>query len=127
MKTKFKFVLFIGMILALVFCAVQSGASPFLICDPYPATVTQPNSFYVYLDGATTPLKSPAITNADNSKQMKFDLAPTTITVGQHSAQVSAVIEDVWGVSESTKAPFSFTKRDVTIKPSVPTGIGLVP
>lgn len=127
MKTKFKVVLFVTMILAIVFCAKTTQAAPFLICDPYLSTVTQPNSFYIYLDGTTTPIKSPAITNTDNSKQMKYDLGLTSVTLGQHNAQVSAVIEDVWGVSESTKTPFTFSKRDVAIKPIAPSGIVLAP
>ena len=105
----------------LTFTGLAFGA--YLVCDPYPTSVTQPTNFHIYMDGATTPIESPAFKNPDNSVQLKHDLS--SVTVGQHTVQVSAVIEDVWGISETTRTPFTYTKRDVNIKPNAPTGLGL--
>jgi hypothetical protein len=95
-----------------------------LTCDPYPKTVTQPTEFELYIDGATTPVKSPVQVNADGSVQMEYDLS--SLAAGAHSIVVKAAIEDVWGVSESpADPPFTFTKRDLTTAPSAPSNIKL--
>ena len=95
---------------------------PFLVCDPYPKTVVQPSEFEIYLDGSTTPVLSQASVNTDGSVQLKLDLS--TISNGAHTLTVKAAIADAWGLSESNPTPpFAFTKRDISILPSVPSHI----
>jgi hypothetical protein len=97
-----------------------------LVCDSYPTTVLQPTAFKVYLDGAVTGVSSTPQVNGDSSKQLSYDL--TSLSVGSHTVQVTAAIVDVWGTSESAKAPttpFSFTKRDVSLVPTAPTNTAL--
>ena len=94
-----------------------------LLCNPYLVGGVQPTHFRIYIDGVTTPVDTPVRKNADNSVDLYYDLA--SLTAGSHNVNVSAAIIDVWGVSESSTVPLAFTKRDVSLKPGSPVGIGL--
>jgi hypothetical protein len=94
------------------FCAVGWSA-PFLVCDPYPKTGTQPDSFTVVPDGGT-PVSVPVTTNTDGSVSLHMDLAG--ISTGNHNYTVTAH-SAMWG--DSAPVPFAFQKS----VPSSPTGI----
>lgn len=86
---------------------------PFLVCNSYPTTVSQPTYFMVTMDGGTA-VNSPALVNTDNSVQLHYDV--TSLAVGNHSVTVTAC--NIWGCSAAT-SPFVFTKS----VPTTPTGI----
>jgi hypothetical protein len=110
-------------ILVMVFAASISYAAPFLSCDPYPLTGTQPTEFAIYLDGATIPIISPAQI-IDGKVILKYDLS--SISAGNHTVVIKAVtVDPKWGRLESIATnPFVFQRLS---NPPTPTGIGLVP
>lgn len=91
-------------------------ASPFLVCDPYPATGQQPTEFVVTISGVANPVTSPAI-DVTGGKALRLDLGPLNLS-GAHT--VTAKARNQWG--ESASSPnFTFTAG----VPGVPGGIGL--
>lgn len=101
-----------------VFAASPAIAAPFLTSDPYPASVSQPDSFRVGLDSGAL-ISVPATTNPDGSRSLYYDLAPLGIANGSHQFKVTAV-NSLWGL-ESPQANFPFGKG----APTVPAGLGL--
>lgn len=103
---------------ALTFFLVSlSYASPWLACDAYPPTETQPQYFYVTVDSGP----SVKVTHTVDPLGWKLlDLAP--VSVGQHQAKVQACISTPeWGEACSAEVPFDFVrpappKAPVTIK-----------
>jgi hypothetical protein len=93
-------------------------AAPFLVCDPYPATVTQPTEFVVTVSGITAPIVTPAV-DVTGGKAMRLDLGPLNLSGAK---TVTAKARNAWGESAAS-SPFSFTAG----APAVPTGIGLSP
>jgi hypothetical protein len=89
--------------LLLLFVAGPLMAAPFLVCDPYPATMTV-SYFTVTIDGGT-PVQSVPLVNTDGTSQLHFDL--TVVPAGSHTVTIKA--GNVWGESASS-APFAFTK-----------------
>lgn len=89
--------------LILAFASVAFG-SPFLVCNSYPTTVSQPTDFMVTVDLAT-PVDSPAQANPDGSVQLHYDLA--AVANGAHTVTVTACNQ--WGCSAAS-SPFSFAK-----------------
>ena len=77
MRTIFATILFSLFLVSTVF------AAPFLVCNPYPTTVSQPDSFVISLDGGTTKITVPAYKNADNSVMVHYDMAGLTQKVYQ--------------------------------------------
>lgn len=99
----------------LCFPALALG-SPFLICDPYPATGTPPTEFVVTISGVSAPIVTPAVSVA-GGKAMKLDLEPLNLS---GSKTVTAKARNAWGESVSS-APFIFTAGS----PGAPGGLGL--
>ena len=90
-------------------------ASPFLICDPYPTTVTQPSEFVVTISGMSI-ITSPAV-NSPEGKFLKLDLGPLNLT---GTKTVTARAKNQWGESADS-LPLTFTVG----VPTKPTGITL--
>ena len=95
---------------------------PFLVCTTYATGPNQPTEFEVYLDGAATPIISPAQT-VTGGVRLHHDVG--TISTGNHSVTVKAARADaLWGrLTSAASSPFAFTKPSA---PDVPSGIGLV-
>jgi hypothetical protein len=91
------------LILALVFIPCLAFGAPYLICDPYPTTVTQPTYFELVMDGGTA-IQSPVQVLTDNSVRLHYDLG--SISAGTHNVTVAAC--DMWGCSSTV--PFGFSK-----------------
>ena len=102
------------LILALLLMASTAWGSPFLVCDPYPTTVTQPTYFNVVMDGGSPVQSEPE--SVPGGVRLKYDLA--SISTGVHNATVAACNE--WGCSSTV--PFGFTKA----APSAPANIRLL-
>ena len=103
----------IPIVLSFLLMSSVAFASPFIVCDPYPVGVSQPDQFILTID-AGSPITSPAETLADGTKRLKYDLAG--ISTGTHSVTVKARI-DLWGL-ESTSVPFSLEKPSVAASPA---------
>lgn len=87
--------------------------APFLTCDPYIPTETQPSEFEIYMDGAAVPAITPAIV-ITGGKAFEYDLV--SISKGSHTVIVKAALTDpIWGrqVSDAS-SPFVF------VRPSAP-------
>jgi hypothetical protein len=98
-------------------------AAPYLICDPYPTSGTQPTEFSLTVDGAAT-VTSSAQTLTDGSRRLHYDLAG--IATGAHTVTYKAVLIDpYWGRLEGPASdPFDFTRPGV---PAKGTGTALAP
>ena len=98
-------------------------AAPFLICDPYPSSVTQPTFFKVSIDGGAEVDSLPQ--TVTGGVILHYDVG--NVSVGVHSWTVRACIEtDEWGGGGcSATSPFSSTRHEVGSGPSVPTGLRL--
>jgi hypothetical protein len=87
--------------------AAVALASPFLVCDPYPAGLdqnTMPVSFI--LKGLwANPISVPVQTNQDGTIQLHYDLA--TLPHGTYTVTADAV--NVFGGVSGDSLPFSFT------------------
>ena len=99
----------IAVFLALVVAATIANASPFLVCDPYPADVNltdgdapNPEYFIIVFDNAA-PLNSPAFVLPDGRITMRHDLG--SVAKGKHVVRVKAA-HSIWG--ESAEVPFTF-------------------
>lgn len=112
---------FFTIVLAILMFYGTAMAAPFLVCDPYPTTVTQPTHFNVTIV-PLAPFDVPATRNPDNSVYLHYDLA--SITVGPHTASAKAVIIDpLWGRTESASSvPFVFSRPGSA---GIPTGIAI--
>jgi hypothetical protein len=96
-------------------------ASPFVVSDAYPTTVTQPDGFMVTVDGGAA-VDSPAQAVVGSGVRMYFDVG--TSTSGTHAMTIKAYKNDaVWGRLESTTVNFTFTRP---ASPTSPAGITLV-
>jgi len=94
-------------LLVLIFMAQPLYAAPFLVCDPYPTTAEQPTDFKIAYGLVT--ITVPAETLTDGSKRLHWDLGP--LSPGLYNLNVTAVkVDPVWGTTESSPAPFSFTR-----------------
>uniref|UniRef100_A0A7C4Y3F2 Uncharacterized protein n=1 Tax=Caldisericum exile TaxID=693075 RepID=A0A7C4Y3F2_9BACT len=102
------------LLLVLVLFPSVAFASPFLVCDPYPSTQTQPDYFIIVLDGKT--YSSSAFSNPDGSKQLKFDVG--FVSSGSHSLTVKACKEDANGIPWcSDEVPFAFERPSAVAPP----------
>lgn len=99
-------------------CALSMDviASPYLICDPYPATGQQPTEFVVTISGIANPIVTPAV-DVTGGKAMRLDLGPLNLT-GAKTATAKA--RNAWGESAAS-SPFLFSAGT----PVAPGGIGL--
>jgi len=104
------------LLLALLFVLlpITVYASPFLVCDPYPTTVTQPTYFNVVMDSGAPVQSTPE--SVTGGLRLHYDLV--SISNGSHSATVAACNE--WGCSSTV--PFAFVKS----APSAPANIRLL-
>ncbi len=101
-------------LLALLLVLVSTaGATPFLVCDPYPSTVVQPTYFLLVFDGGT-PIQSP-VEAVTGGVRLHYDVGALTKT--NHTSTVAAC--NTGGCS--TVVPFSFTLA----VPASPVGIKL--
>lgn len=91
------------LLVLIIALAITVHASPFLVCDPYPETATQPEWFVTNLDGGGDNEQLPQDT--PEGKRIHADLQ--YVTDGQHTMTVKAC--NVWGCSTST--PFLFTRQ----------------
>lgn len=92
-------------------------ANPFLVCEPYPASGVQPDSFTVVLNG-TTYTAAAVKDSVTGAVSLKFDLAGKWAT-GTNSVKAAAV-SSMWGASAFT-VPLGFSAGT----PAVPFGVGL--
>lgn len=99
----------------LCFPALALG-SPFLICDPYPATGTPPTEFVVTISGVSAPVVTPAVA-VTGGVAMRLDLGPLNLS---GSKTLTAKARNSWGES-SASAPFQFAAGS----PGAPGGLGL--
>lgn len=96
-------------------------ASPFLVCDSYPANLdqfTKPVSF-ILTGLAAQPISVPATINQDSTIQLHYDLS--ALTHGTFTVTASAV--NIFGGVSPDSVPFTF---GVGV-PSVPTSLRIVP
>jgi len=100
----------------LCFPAIALG-SPFLVCDPYPSTVTQPTEFVVTISGVTAPIVTPAVA-VTGGVAMRLDLGPMNLSGNK---TLTAKARNAWGESAAS-TPFSFAAGH----PGAPSGLGLV-
>jgi hypothetical protein len=104
-------------LLLLALLPVSGYSAPFLVCDPYPNTVTQPTEFVVtFSSGVTNPIVTPAV-DIPGGKAMRLDLGPLNLSGAK---VVTAKARNSWGESAAS-SPFSFTAG----VPASPGGIGL--
>lgn len=100
---------------------LRAFASPFLVCDPYPAGLdqsTMPVSFILKgLSG--NPLSVPVQTNQDGTIQLHYDLA----NLGNGTYTVVADAVNVFGGVSPDSVPFTFTKG----VPAALTNLRIVP
>ncbi len=96
---------------------VLAWGSPFLVCDPYPAT-DGVDSFGVTINDAD-PIDSPAEMMLDGTTYLHFDTA--SLPPGLYSFQVTA--RRSADLAESAPVPFGWTKGEPL---SNPTGIRLM-
>jgi hypothetical protein len=108
-------------LLTLLSLACLAQASPFLVCDPYPAGLAQavmPVSFVV-TGLSANPLSVPATTNSDGTIQLHYDLS----ALGNGTYTVTAAAVNVFGGLSGNSAPFTFTSG----VPAVPTNLRITP
>lgn len=110
-------------VLVVVLIPIMSYAAPFLSCPPYALTGTQPTEFEIYIDGATTPIISPALI-VDGKVILHHDVG--SVAAGKHTVVIKAVtVDPKWGRLESIA-----TNPFVLLRPENPltlTDIILVP
>jgi hypothetical protein len=104
----------------LLISTVAWAQAPYLRCDPYPVTVTQPSDFSIqYVNNLTDrvpiipEILSPAFVLPDNSVNIRYPVGD--VAYGAHYMLVKAVLFDPFapgGRLESSAVPFSFIKRD---------------
>ena len=105
----------------MVLFSFNAWAAPFVVSDPYPTTVTQPDGFMVAVDGATA-VASPAQA-VTGGVRLHHDVAG--VSSGSHTVRIKAYKQDaVWGRLESDEAVFTFVRP---ASPGRPAGIGLEP
>jgi hypothetical protein len=101
--------------------AQTAVATPFLVCDPYPAgadpSVT-PTTFVLKGLGAN-PIMTAAQVNPDGTVQLHYDLA--TLSNGNYTVLVDAV--NIFGGVSPDSAPFVFTAGI----PAAPANLQIVP
>ena len=86
---------------------LKAQASPFLVCDPYPAG-TAVTSFTLFWDGATTGVVVPVLTDATGTY---FHVDLSTVTNGSHTVKARA--RNTWAESGDS-LPFVFVKAAPT-------------
>jgi len=101
-------------VLAILLSSTAVMAAPFLVCDPYPTTVSQPTYFSIVPDGGAAITSIPEVVTG-GAVRIHHDLVG--VTTGLHNWTVAACNE--WGCS--TSVPFVFTK----VVPSGPSGLRL--
>ena len=111
MKKTHGFTLGVVLFLVMLFPAIAS-ASPFLVCDPFPAG-SAVSSFVVFWDGSLTGVVAPVFTDATGT-YLHLDLA--SVANGSHTVKVRA--RNSWGESADS-LPFTFVK----LVPSAPLNI----
>jgi spore coat protein U-like protein len=108
-------------LLLLLLFAGRAYASPFLVCDPYPANAdpsVTPATFI--LKGlSTNPIMTGAQVNPDGTVQLHYDLA--TLSFGNYTVIADAV--NVFGGVSLDSAPFVFTAGI----PAPPANLKIVP
>lgn len=112
---------YLAFILGLLCLNCTALASPFLVCDPYPAGLSQalmPISFIIKGLSAT-PISTPVQTNADGTIQLHYDLSG--LGNGSYSVIVDAV--NVFNGVSPDSATFTFTLG----VPTAPGNIRIVP
>lgn len=90
-------------------------ASPFLVCDPYPASVGV-TQFAITIDGTLVTVNAKVA--ADGSTSIYYDCA--SLSTGTHTITAKAI--SLWGESASS-SPFVFT-RPASL--TAPAGTGLI-
>lgn len=114
------------LIIVLLLLLARTGvASPFLTCDPYPASTTDPNlnvvNFVVTFTVPTgvSPVTIQAQVGTSGDRQLFYDVGP--LSNATYTVTVAAV--NGYALESPQSAPFTFSKGS----PSAPTGIKLVP
>lgn len=95
---------------------ISAQAAPFILSDPYPTTVTQPDTC-TWTSSTGAVFKSPVGVNADGSKYCHIDLA--TLPRGQSYSGSVTADSSAWG--SSTPVPFGFNASP----PNAGTGLRL--
>lgn len=94
------------LLLILTLLAGNAFGQPFLVCDPYPASVDQPVSFTITGLASGAPVTSAAVTNPDGSVQLHLDLSNPPLANATYNVSVTAT--DVFG-HVSTASTLTFT------------------
>jgi hypothetical protein len=96
-------------------------ASPFLVCDPYPAGLDQNTSpvSFILKGLSANPISTPVQVNQDGTIQLHYDLS----TLGNGNYTVIADAVNVFGGVSPDSAPFIFTKG----VPASPSNLRIVP
>lgn len=89
-------------VICLVFVSSVAFASPFIVCDPYPSSSPQPDSFTVVLNGTTYTSAPQAVSG--QGVRLHFDIAGKWLS-GANNATVKAV--NMFG--ESSTSPLAFS------------------
>jgi len=118
----------LGLVVIAVFLPGIALATPFVVCDPYPPAVVQPDNFKVTMDGGAVTNSAPQ--TVPEGVRLRYDLA--TISVGSHSMTVQACKTypaDEWHPNPteacSATVNFPFTRPAEGTSPSAPASIRL--
>lgn len=104
--------------IAVILICSTAYASPFIVCDPYPASASV-DQFVLTMDGATITVDAKVADNGSTS--LYYDVG--SIASGTHTLTAKAKCS-LWGVESNSSAPFVFTRPAGSI--NAPAGIGLV-
>ena len=114
---KKEFCLWTFIIVALFTLPQEGAAAPFLVCDPYPASVEQPDSFEITVV-PLAPFLVPAVSFGDGSVGIRYDLATlANLGAGTHTATAVA-IKDGWR-SAASQPTSPFVKPNLLSPPNL--------
>lgn len=106
-------------------CVSASMGAPYLTCDPYPASTTDPNlnvvSFVVTFSAPAgiSPVTVQAQVGTSGDRYLFYDVGP----LGNATYTVTAAAINGYALESPQSANFTFSKGT----PAIPTGLKLVP